>query len=360
MEKPETPPKKRTTSAKKEMLEAYAETQKQLKEKQEADLKPEQKIEQKRSREALAVADTLSMEGIGKEIGNLRSEIGTMLARLSDRLEEEIGKYLSVKKAVEVKEKELQEIYEIEKSALTLVALLETQQQRREQFEAELNEKRETLLAEIVAKRQEWDKEVEAHDRQMKEQAAAEKKMRDRESEEYRYQLEREQRQAGEQFEYEKTKLEREIQLKKEEMEKDLLEREKALAAREGELDELRKRVEAFPKELQAAVGKAVQQETERLRLDAKSREELLKKEYEGEQRVLQSRIEAFQRTVKEQSEQIAKLSAQLERSYGQVQDIAVKAIEGSSGARTGGNPPSRAFEPPARPPQGESEMLRK
>jgi len=354
MEKQETPTKRRASSAKKEMLEAYAETQKQLKEKQEAELKPEQKIEQKRSREALAVADALSTEGIGKQIGNLRSEIGTMLAGLSDRLEEEIGKYLNVKKAVEVREKDLLEIYEIEKSALTLVALIETQQQTREQTEAELTARREALLAEIVARRQEWEKEVEAHDRQIKEQAAAEKKTRERDAEEYRYQLEREQRQAREQFEYEKAKLEREIQLKKEEMERDLLEREKTLAARQGELDDLRKRAEAFPKELQAAVGKALQQETERLRLEAKGREDLLKKEYEGEQRVLQSKIEAFQRSVKEQADQIAKLSGQLERSYGQVQDIAVKAIESSSGARAGGPMPSRVFEPPARPAQGE------
>ena len=37
---------------------------------------------------------------------------------------------------------------------------------------------------------------------------------------------------------------------------------------------------------------------------------------------------------VKQQAEQIAKLSQQLEHSYGQVQDIALKAIEGSSMSR--------------------------
>lgn len=353
MEKQETQASKLTlSSTKKEMLDAYNQLLRQLKEKQEEEAKPEQKIEQKKGKEAIEVAEALSTEGIGKEIGNLRSEIGTMLVQLSDRLEEEIGKYLHVKKAVAVKEKELQEIYEIERSASTLIALLEAQQQKRADFEAEMAEKKEMLRVEVETKRAEWEQETEAHEAQLKDRAALEKKAREREAEEYRYQIEREQRLIREQFEYEKKKLEREAQLTKEEMERDLVEREKTLAARESEFDQLRKSVEAFPKELEAAVSKAVQQESERLKQEAKTREELLKKEYEGEQKVLKSRIEAFQQTVKEQSEQIAKLSGQLEKSYTQVQDIAVKAIESSSGARAIGGPPSRAFEQPGRSAQ--------
>jgi len=37
---------------------------------------------------------------------------------------------------------------------------------------------------------------------------------------------------------------------------------------------------------------------------------------------------------VKEQQQQLTKLSTQIEKSYGQVQDIAVKAIEGSGSVR--------------------------
>ncbi|MBW2674943.1 MAG: hypothetical protein JRD89_16270, partial [Deltaproteobacteria bacterium] len=40
---------------------------------------------------------------------------------------------------------------------------------------------------------------------------------------------------------------------------------------------------------------------------------------------------ESLEKTVKEQAEQISKLSGQLEKSYQKVEDIAVKAVEGSS-----------------------------
>jgi len=313
------------------MLEAYNNLVKLLKEQRDAEIKPEQKIEEKKSKEAVEVADVISTEGVGKNIGNLKTEIGQMLVQISDRMESEINRYLQVKKAVEIKDKELGEIYEIQKSASSLMALLEAQNQKRQQFEAEIAEEKEEIEREIETTREEWGKEQEAHDAAIKERDAAEKKKRERETEEYKYQFEREQQLNKEQFEYEKAKLEREMQLKREEMEKDLFEREKVLKEREKELETLRQEIESFPAELKTSVDKSVKEVTERLKSDAQNKVELMQKEFNGEKNVMQSRIEALQQTVKEQNEQIAKLSAQLENSYGQVQDIAVKAIEGSS-----------------------------
>ncbi|MGI9165035.1 MAG: hypothetical protein ACR2G5_01360, partial [Pyrinomonadaceae bacterium] len=64
-------------------------------------------------------------------------------------------------------------------------------------------------------------------------------------------------------------------------------------------------------------------------------REELLRKEFDGERNVLKTRIESLEQLAKEQSEQIARLSQQLEKAYGQVQDIAVRTVEGSSHSKS-------------------------
>lgn len=74
-------------------------------------------------------------------------------------MEEEINKYKQVKKAVEVKENEIQEIYEIQKSASTLVALIETQEQKRQEFEDEMASKNDELNREIQDTRIKWEKE---------------------------------------------------------------------------------------------------------------------------------------------------------------------------------------------------------
>ena len=299
------------------------------------ELKPEKKLEEKKAKEVIQVADSLSSEGIAKETSNLKIETGKMLAQISDRMEEEINRYKAIQNAVALKEKELQELYEIEKSAMTLASLIESQNQKRQAFESETVAKKEALNQEIETQRAEWEKEKDDYEAVVKERDLAEKKRREREKEEYDYAFKREQKLAKEKFEDEKAKLEREIQLKKEQMEAELKIREKAIAEQEAELNDLRKKVAAFPKEMEAAVNKAVKEVTEKLNLEAKNRDEIQKREFAGEKNVLTTRIESLEKTVKEQSERIVKFNQQLEKAYQQVQDIAVKTIEGTSNAKS-------------------------
>jgi hypothetical protein len=325
------PKKISLSNTKQEMLDAYNELVKQLQERREAELKPEEKIEEKAKQQVVEVADSLSTEGIVQGMSALKAEIGRLLGQVSDRLEEEVNKYRQVRKAVEVKERELQEIYEIQKSASSLAALIEAQQQKRYEFEVEMTSEKEELEQEIESRRAEWEQEKKRHEAEIKERDTAEAKRREREKEEYLYGFQREQQVAKDQFEDQTAKLEREIQNKREQMERELADRERVIAEKETELNAVREKVSAFPKELEAAVNKAVKEAVDRVQGEAKTKGELLKKEFEGERNVLNTRIESLEKTVKEQQEQIAKLSQQAEKAYGQVQNIAVKAIEGSS-----------------------------
>jgi hypothetical protein len=332
MEEKKFQPKKLSLSnTKQEMLEAYQVALKQLEAQREAEVKPEKKLEEKKAKEVTQVAESLSSEGVAREISNLKIETSKTLAQISDRLEEEVNKFRAVQNAIALKEKELQELYEIEKSAVTLAALIESQNQKRQAFESEMAEKKEALNQEIEALRAEREKEKNDYEAEIKERDIAEKKRRDRDKEEYEYSFKREQKLTKDKFEDEKVRLEKEIQIKKEQMQSELREREKVVAQKEEELNELRRKASAFPKELETAVAKAVKETADRLNLEAKNREELVKKEFVGERNVLTTRIDSLEKIAKEQSEQIAKLTQQLEKAYQQVQEIAVKTIEGSS-----------------------------
>lgn len=322
------------SSSKKEMLAAYNELLKKLQEKQERLLEPEKRVEQKAVAQALKTADSLSTEGVVKGIGQLKAEVSTLLTQVSDRLEGEVHKYKALQKAIEAKEKDLAEVYEIERAAATLAALIEAQQQKRESFEAEMAAKKQELQGEVETTRFEWAEEKARRAAEIKEQEAEEQKRRQREKEDYRYAFERERKLARDQFEDEKKKLEAEMAAKREQAERELASRQEAVALQEKEIEELRARVESFPKEIETAVQKAAKEATERVRLEAKNREELLVKESSGEKNVLTARIESLQKTVQEQNQQIARLSQALEKAYDQVQDIAVKTVEGSSSAK--------------------------
>jgi NADH/NAD ratio-sensing transcriptional regulator Rex len=319
------------TSTKQEMLQAYNTLLKQLEEKQAGELKPEKKIEEKKIKESVQVATSLTADGVGKEIAELKMEIGKTLTRITDQLEGEVNRFVAIRNAISAKEKELQELYEIEKVAMSLAALIEAQNQKRQEFTSEMDNRKEILRQEIDSTRTAWEKEQEEREATVKERDAVEKKRQTREKEEFEYAFKREQQLTTDRFTYEKTKLEKELKDKKEHLENELRSREAAISEREAELNDLRKRAVLFPKELETAVSKAVKDASERLILEAKTREELLKKEAEGERNVSKARLDSLEKTVKEQSERIAAMTKQLEAAYQKVQDIAIKTVEGAS-----------------------------
>jgi len=267
------PKKLSMTSTKKEMLEAYGALLKQLQEKKESELKPAERLEEKKTREVVEITKSLSTDGVVKGINNLKIEIGTVLAEISDKMEREVQKFEAIQKAINAKEKEFQELYDIEKSAATFAALIEAQRQKREEFESEMERKREELDREIETAREQWGKEKSEHEALIKERDAEEKKKRARDEEEFSYAFKREQRLAKDRFGDEKIQLERERQLTKETMEKELAEREKIVAERERQLNELQGKVAGFPKELDVAVNQAVKDASDRVKAEAKNRE---------------------------------------------------------------------------------------
>ena len=327
-------------NTKQELLDAYYETLKQLHEKDKAQLKPEQKLKERKDESILKAVAGISADGVIQETNKLKQEIWGMLNKLTDRLTAEVNKFDQVQLAIEIKERELKEIYEIEKTAATLAALIESQRQEKLRFEDEIAHKQASLTQEIEATKLQWQKEKADHHAEIKEQQEQEAKNCKRQKEEYQYAFEREQQLARDKFEDEKSKLqveeqalENQMKVLKEQTEKELSEREKQINSREKEFESLQAQVAEFPQKLEAAVAEAVEESNERIELETKYQKDLLQKEFEGQRNVLTARIQSLEKTEKEQNEQTAKLSTQQDAAYQKIQDVAVKAIEGASKA---------------------------
>jgi len=334
-------PKVSLSNTKKEMMDAFKKVKKALEEKDETELKPEKKIEEKRTHEAIKVADSFSSESVSKDINNLKLEIGKALSEVSEKLEEQTQKYQKIQEAIDIKNKELQEIYDIEKSAFALAALLEAQKQKKVEFDEEIEGLRQELESRIEKTKLAWDKEQEEYDEKLKARNVQEKKERERQKEEYTYAFERKKQLAENKFKDECNNLTKDLAVKKEDFDKKIAEQDKAIkerefsiSEREKHLDDLQKNVDSFPKRIDIAVNKATEEITAKLNAEANKSEMLLKKESEGERGVLKTKITSLEKIVADQNKQIENLTIQLEKAYGKVQDIAVKAIDGSAKAK--------------------------
>jgi len=115
----------------------------------------------------------------------------------------------------------------------------------------------------------------------------------------------------------------------------------------------LLEQAEGFPQRLQRDAEAAAEQ----ARRDAQARFEqqilVAQKDAETERRLAALRVKALDDTVAHQAAQLAALEKQLAEAKQQVQDIAVKAIEGASGARALSHINQIAMEQAKNRPQG-------
>ncbi len=315
------------------MAELVAEAEKAVAERKEAEAKPEDRVAAKAAAEAVAAADALSSEGVVRLIGELKSTMARTLTELSDRLEEEIGKYSRLCRAVAAKDSELKR-FTNPAVRLHALGLLGDAERKQEEMERAFETKKEELQREIHAARAEWDNERVRHDIEVKEREIADHNRRKREQDEFKYNFAREQQLARDKFADEIATVQKETAERKSQLERDWAEREKTLAAAERELADLRTRAAGFAQELKAATERAAAEAVVRVEQQWKSAQELLRRELDGEKNVLATKIAALERTVKEQAEQLSRLEQQAEKAYAQVQEIAVRAIEGSASAK--------------------------
>ncbi|MCX8110516.1 MAG: hypothetical protein N3D15_04640 [Syntrophorhabdaceae bacterium] len=316
-------------STKTEILEAYNELIAKMKEQKAMDAKVIKK--ETEEKEIVKTASMSSIEDIVKRLAGLKLDIVNAMDGLEKLLIDEFKKLSDLKKATEIENRNLEELYQIKAEAESLTALIFAQKEKKAAFEEELARKKAEFDDEMTQKKLEWKKEQERYEQEKKEREAQLKKERQREEEEYNYNLKLARKKDADAYEMKKAALEKELAEKKAAFEKEFAERESILSAREKEYEDMKAKVEAFQSELARAIKDTEKSITERLEFKYKHQTELLMKEVEGERKLNQQIISVLEKKIKEQEELIRQLTEKANEAGRQVQDIAIKAIEGAS-----------------------------
>lgn len=331
-----------TSNTKQEMLDAYNELLQEVENKKSQELKPADIIKEKENKKIIDDSEIITNSGIDKILIELKKEFNKSVSNLESQLEESFGKYESLKKAVEIKEAELKEVYDIDRYANSLAALIEAYNIKKAEFEEEMENlkydfdeemraKKDSFQSEMSSKKEAWELEKKNYAIEIKERDAEEQKRRQRDKEDFIYIFEKEKRTSLDNLKLQKSNLEKEIQEIKEKFDKEMAARESTIAANEKEFNELKTKATKYEKDLEIAVTKAVKEATEKIITESKHKEEILKKEIEGERKLYSAQISSLEKSLKEQNDLILKLQNQIEKSYLQVQDIAIRAVDGST-----------------------------
>ncbi len=298
--------------------------------------------QQHQEAEVRAAVSEITVEVIAHKLSDLNVEISKTLSSLSEKMTGEVNRLRTLKEAVSLEAKDLQRLHGVDIAALSIDQLI-----------ADHDERKSSLDADIAKTREEWAKEEEQQRRQELEYAETLKKTRARETEDYEYKKALERKKFQDRFEEECRLKEKQARETQESLEKSWQEREAVLKEREEEFAGLKKEVEQFPARLSADCAKAAKEATKEA--ETKSSQEIaqLKRELVVEKQIGELKIKQLQELLSGHQTQMTSLQSQLEEAKKQVQDIAIRAIEGASGSKALGHINQIAMEQAKNRPQG-------
>lgn len=284
----------------------------------------------------------LGVEDVVRRISTLGIDVARSLSDLSEKLAEEVKLLATVREAVGLERQELQRLHKIDVTATAL-----------DQMVQEYGREKERLDTEIEQQRAEWKNESERVAAERKEQEEALKKQRQREIEEYEYKKNLDRKKERDKHEEDQRLLAKKNQERQEGLEKEWQMREAALKESEEDVARLRKEAAEWPARLEKEAAGAAEKARSEATAKLDQQMLLLKSGAETEKRIAELKVKALEESLARSAQQVATLEKQLAEAKQQVQDIAVKAIEGASGARALSHINQIAMEQAKNRPQG-------
>ena len=296
------------------------------KEQPKTESKPEPKI-------AMTQPTTIQqkMNNTIQSLANIQLGFGSAANELSEQLTTKASKLAEIQQVVEEEISQLSQLHNLEVSEDILDTLIQTYEDNEKAYHEEYSQRYEVLSQEVLELNNNWQKEQEEYQRTIKERNENLNRTRQRDSAEYKYDLELQRKLTNDEYAQQQKLLNNQLEEEKETTEKQWNEREKTIADREKEFAELKAKVEAFPKDKETALKKATEEGKGIASYQAKVKSDLYAKEVEGQKRFYEQRLQSLEQTITNQQIRLENLSRQLESALKQVQDLAVKAIEGSS-----------------------------
>ncbi|NEQ98126.1 MAG: hypothetical protein F6K30_15645 [Cyanothece sp. SIO2G6] len=274
-----------------------------------------------------------SIEAIIDGLSQLQSGFGGAVSDLSEKLVQEATQLEQIQATVTKEAEQLTTLHNLEFADTSLEELLQQYEENAKTFDTELAERQETVDQEITQAQKAWTKEQEEYYRTAEERNENQVKTQRRDTEEYNYVLTRDRKLSDETYAQQQQRLYQELEELRQIQAKQWAEREKAIAEQETEFTELKTKVEVQPEERKAAIKRAKEEGKGIANAQAKVKADLAAKEVQGQTRAYDLQIQSLQENIQTQDARLQTLSKQLDAALKQVQDLAVKAIEGASNA---------------------------
>lgn len=290
--------------------------------------------EQAKAREIVDRAASYTVESIIKSLADVQVNLGGAIDGLADQLEREASKLGELRHAIASESRRLHDLRNTRVAAEALEILIQDHKKKVQALDDKAASERQELDDKIGKQRDAWAKEEAERAQSLADAEATLGKERRGKEEQYTYEFERLRKLNADEFAEKKRLQERQLAEAGAAKDKNWAEREKLLAAAAGEIEALRAKVEAAPKQIEEESKKAREKAIARITAETKHEADLLEKESAANIEVYELKIKALEERITRQVTQLADLQKQLGTALEQGQNLAHKAIEGTSGGK--------------------------
>ena len=322
-------------NTKKEILDAYESTLKELVQLKKVKKDIPTSSNKKEVKKEIDIPKSLNqistIDDIMKNMFNLKSQFSKSSNLLQEKLTNEATALKEINDEVVEHTRNLQDLHSIEVNDESLTTLMETYIQTEQKQSDALAEKNETLEEEMSSLKLNWDKEYTQHSQTFKELKNEAKKQNDRENKEYQYLKKQKEYVDKDLFNEEQKRYENELSEIKELKDQEWLEKEKNISKKEEEAQKIEEEANEIEAKLEKEIKKSSEEGAGIAKRDTKNKMLLLSKDYEGKERLFALKINALKENITKQNFQIEQLSSKLSTALKQAQDLAIKALEGTS-----------------------------
>ena len=310
-------------NTKKEIMEAYNFAVHELSSSQQGISNPIKEVEKKKVETIIAKSKEARTGDIEAGIATLKTSVATTLDDLLARIQYSTEDLQSINDDVELKKKDLEEMFNIKTEAFTLASLVNANRAT----EISNAEKMNTARLELESRYNEIKDVGAAIDAEFKEKRAIAAKKNAQDEEDYAYRIKKAQRDDNDKWDIEKAKREK-IIFDKEEILKVKI---KDISERETFMNEMETIIENLPTEVLAAVSLAKEELTQILEDKHKTEKEYLEKYYTGEKKILENRIALLVDASVQNKAELNELKDRLEKSNDRNSELASKVVDASA-----------------------------
>lgn len=252
-----------------------------------------------------------------------------------------VKQYNDICEAVEIKRKELKNLYDIESELNSLIALVnahkdknfeltEQYKQAKAEAEKELQDKKAIIAEEIAVLNKDKQEVLASIKKDSAELRAQLKQERDREEEEYTYNRDRARKIAEDEWSDYEVQKRKEL----ESWEEVVTEREAAVKAQEIRIEDLETKVTEIPNLLEQAMASGIEKGKAEAGKSWGFEKRAIEQKNEYEQRALSDKVQRLEEDLSEAKCTIASLQEKLDAAYTQMRELATDTVKSNGGVK--------------------------